>query len=109
MSDRYRVDRTFGGGYSVRRTDFVEDMAVGAAGVAGSLIGMAIGGVANAARNSRDRKMQEASAAMQKAAEASEFDRLLALATEFVRRYPQQAEGHAWMAIASTEKDRYDE
>jgi tetratricopeptide (TPR) repeat protein len=109
MSDRYRVDRTFGGGYSVRKTDFVEDAAMGAAGVAGGLIGMAIGGMANAARTSRDRRLQEASAAMQAAAEASDFDRLLALATDFVRRYPQQAHGYAWLAHALAEKGRYDE
>ena len=64
MSDRYRVDRTIGGGYSVRQSDFIEDAAVGASRVAGNLIGAgldaSIGGISTLIRNSRDRKLSKA-------------------------------------------------
>jgi hypothetical protein len=50
MSDRYRVDRSVGGGYTVRKTDLVEDVAIGAAGVAGTLIGASINGIGALAR-----------------------------------------------------------
>ena len=108
MNDRYRIDRTFGGSYRVRETDFVEDAFVGAAAIAGNILGASINGLAKAARNAQDRRMQRAVDAMEAAAEANEADRLLSLAAEFVERYPQQPYGHAFLAFALLAKSQHD-
>jgi tetratricopeptide (TPR) repeat protein len=109
MADRYRLDRAVGGGYTVRRTDVVEDAFVGAAGIAGNLLGAGINGLVTASRNARDRRMQEAVDAMVSAADARQFDEFLLLASEFVRRYPQQPLGLMLLAMALVENARCDE
>lgn len=108
MADRYRIDRTFGGGYKVRETDFVEDAFTGVAAVAGTIIAAGFNGLAAAARNAQDRRMERAVQAMEAAADADDADQLLSLAADFVQRYPQQAYGHLFLAVALLGKGQYD-
>src|SRR6185312_1337784 len=77
MYERYRVSRSFGGGYVVRQSDFVEEAAYGAAGLMGSLIGASIGGIATLAGQSRDRSLAEAIGRLNQLTEQEAFDDLL--------------------------------
>jgi tetratricopeptide (TPR) repeat protein len=104
MSDRYRVNRTLGGGYSVRQTDFVEDAFVGAASVAGNVIGAGIGasisGISTLRRNSRERKLSKAVDDMVDAGEREDFASLLRMATEFSQKNREEPIGPALLSLA---------
>jgi tetratricopeptide (TPR) repeat protein len=109
MSDRYRVDRSVGGGYTVRKTDLVEDVAMGAAGVAGTLIGASINGIGSLARQSRDRRLAEAVDQMISMAQREDFDSLLKSATAFSQKYRQEPVGQALLCVALTGKGQYND
>lgn len=109
----YRHDRLPGGSHYVRRTTWEDEAAGavvgGAASAAGWVIGSGISGARTLARNSRDRKMVTRAQALTAALEAEDFDTLLVLSSDFVRRYPQQEFGHAQLALALSSKSRLDE
>lgn len=109
MSDRYRVDRTIGGGYSVRQTDLVEDAAIGAAKITGAIIGAGIGGIGSLVKNNRDRKLNKAVDDMFDAAEREDFDSLLRMATEFSQKNRSESVGPALLSIALAGKDQFGE
>lgn len=109
MTERYRVDRSIGGGYTVRQTDFIDDMVFGVAGVAGKLIGASVDGLAALAQNSRDRKMSDAIDEMISTADSGNFERLRRFAAAFCEQYPQQPHGHVFANVALTGLGRYDE
>jgi tetratricopeptide (TPR) repeat protein len=106
MVDRYRIDRSFGGGYTSRK-DVTTDVLGSAGAIAGNIVGAGIEGLVNAARNARDRRMQRAVEAMEAAAEAKNYDRLFLLADDFVDLYPQEPYGHAFLALALAEKGQH--
>ncbi len=98
-----------GGGYTLRETDLVEDVAVGAAGVAGSIIGASINGIGALARHSKDRKMVEALDAMMEVAQREDIDHLLKIATTFSQKYKQEPYGPAFLSIALAGKGQYND
>src|SRR3954452_23142803 len=113
----YRVDRLPGGSY-VRYPTTVENeaagaivngAATGAAAVAGWLVGSSITGMRSLARNFQDRRMQAAAEAMETAATAEQFDRLVGLAKDFGSHYPGQLLGEFYLAVALNGTGRYDE
>lgn len=117
MADLHRVDRSYGGGYTIRPTTW-EEHAIDSAflrggeiagAIAGNIIGASIAGLRRAARNARDRRMQRAVDAMESTARAEDFDHLLSLSLDFVDRYPQLPHGRTFLAIAFTAKGRYGE
>jgi tetratricopeptide (TPR) repeat protein len=113
MADLYRVRPSYGGGHTIRPTTWedhaVESAALATGSIVGNIIGASIHGLRNAARNAQDRKLQQAIDALEVAAEAEDFSRLLVLAKEFVNRYPQLPHGHASLAASLTATGQYDE
>ncbi len=113
MTDRYRVTRSMRGGYSVRETDLVEDVAVGAAGVAESIIGASINGIGALASQSKDRKMAKSvdvmTDVMIEDAQREYFDHLLKIATAFSRNYRQEPCGPACLSVALAGKGQYND
>jgi tetratricopeptide (TPR) repeat protein len=105
----YRVSPSSGGSYTARETDAVEGAALGAAGLFGSLIGASVRAGAKMNQDRQDRRMAEALAAMDAAGENDDFDRLLSLATDFERRYPQNPSGAAYASMALSKLSRCDE
>lgn len=109
MSDRYRVDRSIIGGYTVRQTNAAEDMLRVGGWVVGSLIGGTINGIAALARNSQDRRVSEEIDEMTEAAETENFVYLLKIATAFSRKYKKDPAGAAFVGLAMIGLERHDE
>ncbi|MFT4040111.1 MAG: tetratricopeptide repeat protein, partial [Thermomicrobiales bacterium] len=107
MSDRYRVDRNFTGGYTVRQTDVVEDVAMGAARMTGALVGIGIGGVGSLIRNNRDRKAMEAVDRIYEAESRGDYDEMLRLATTFSQKYKQEPFGPIMVGMALSGKGQH--
>lgn len=117
MADLHRVNRSYGGGYTIRPTTWEEHAVDGtfnragamAGAIVGNILGASIAGLRTATRNAQDRKIQRAIDAMESTAGAEDFDRLLSLAREFVEQYPQLPHGLAFLATALMARAEYDE
>lgn len=109
----YRKDRLPGGSYIKYQTTWETEAAStivdGAAKAAGWVVGSSISGLRTLARNFQDRRMQAAAEAMEAAATAEQFDRLLLLAREFSSHYPGQPLGQVYLSVALTGMGQYDE
>jgi len=109
----YRHDRLPGGRDQIRQTTWEDEAAGaivgGAAAATGWLIGSGISGLRTLARSSRDRKLLQAVTGLEEASNSGDDDRFLSLATDFVRRYPHPADGHAALAEALQRKRRFDD
>ncbi|WP_127501995.1 tetratricopeptide repeat protein [Actinoplanes solisilvae] len=108
----YRDDRLPGGSHYRDRTTWENEAAGaivgGAATAAGWLVGSAISGLRTAARNSSDRSLMRAVAALEEASQSDDDGHFLAQATSFVDRYPNIADGHAALADARQRTGRFD-
>lgn len=108
-----RDDRLPGGRHYIRPTTWEAETADavvdGAATAAGWLIGSGISGLRTLAQNSHDRRLLRAVAALEEASDSEDDDRFLSLATNFVRAYPDLADGHAALAEALQRKQQFDE
>ena len=84
----YRDDRLPGGSHYIRRTTWEDEAAGavvgGAVSAAGWLVGSAISGLRTAARNSNDRRLMRAVAALEEASHSDDDELFLARATSFV-------------------------
>jgi tetratricopeptide (TPR) repeat protein len=108
----YRHDRLPGGSHYIRQTTWEDEAAGavvgGAASAAGWLIGSGISGLTTLARNSKDRRLIRAAAALEEASDAPDDDRFLELAADFTDRYPKLADGFAYLSQALQRKGQYD-
>lgn len=81
--------------------------------VVGSAIGWAAGagidGLGRLADHTQDRRMMRLAQDINAAEQSGDYERLLALSTECVRRYPSQEYGHAQLATALAHAGRADE
>ena len=100
-------------GNLIRETSVEEEVGVavvgGMATAAGWLIGSGISGVRTLVKNSGDRRLLRRAEEIVGAMESEEFDRLLALAQDFTRHYPQEWFGYYHLSGAYWMLRRYSE
>ncbi|HET9257647.1 MAG TPA: tetratricopeptide repeat protein [Pseudonocardiaceae bacterium] len=116
MSDLYKF-RKSGDGYVAHPTTWeqhaadrlVDGAAIGAAYLAGGVLNLGARGVRKLARSMRDRKAMQLIEEMNAAEEAGDFERMLEVTREMVRRWPQEDFGHCKTGYALAALGRTDE